>query len=353
MHNDDDSRRNRGIPFTSELKTMLSLLAERFSSLELSYRLNVDKTTITNWLRGQARILSKNAANIEALYIQVMQNTASEAKTPDSEDPAGFERENVNPEPEQTNSQLVVLENGQLFTNSDILENRTGIQRKNVLELIRKYEADLNEFGRLRFKTLTFETAGGMQTRQVAILNEQQATLVMTYFRNTDIVRDFKIKLVKTFFHMREQLRVQNDLQQLKEQLKLQKNRADFQEERAEFYKETSKAKSKPKQTYTPNGHQFRTIKWLLAQKPFLIKDQKQRTAFYTFLFGLNVITRDGVGCKEWRLHPDYAYMGKLTVTAKTVGYANRYIEISPENVGVMNDFIKQFIDRQPGFDYE
>lgn len=37
-------------------------------------------------------------------------------------------------------------------------------------------------------------------------LNEQQATLLITYLKNTEPVRRFKMNLVKAFFEMREEL---------------------------------------------------------------------------------------------------------------------------------------------------
>lgn len=67
---------------------------------------------------------------------------------------------------------------------------------------MRTYQADLSEFGRVAFETRTFETAGGMQSREVAILNEQHATLLLTYMRNSEIVRRFKKHLVKAFFEL-------------------------------------------------------------------------------------------------------------------------------------------------------
>ncbi|GAA4667244.1 hypothetical protein GCM10023262_15760 [Bartonella pachyuromydis] len=39
---------------------------------------------------------------------------------------------------------------------------------------------------------LSFGTKGGKQKRVIAILNEPQATLLMTYMRNNDMVRAFK-----------------------------------------------------------------------------------------------------------------------------------------------------------------
>ena len=38
------------------------------------------------------------------------------------------------------------------------------------------------------------------------ILNEQQATLLITYLRNTEPVKEFKKNLVKAFFEMRDEL---------------------------------------------------------------------------------------------------------------------------------------------------
>ncbi len=52
-----------------------------------------------------------------------------------------------------------------------------------------------------------FETAGGTQKREVAVLNEHQATLILTYMRNRKSIREFKKKLVKAFFLMAEKLK--------------------------------------------------------------------------------------------------------------------------------------------------
>ena len=51
-----------------------------------------------------------------------------------------------------------------------------------------------------------FKTAGGVQERKVALLNREQATLLMTYMRNNDVVRDFKKRLVRAFSEMEKRL---------------------------------------------------------------------------------------------------------------------------------------------------
>lgn len=92
------------------------------------------------------------------------------------------------------------------FTNSEIIAHETGVQHKNLLELIRTYLSDLQEFGRVAFETRPFETAGGEQNREIAILNEEQTTLLITYMRNSEKVRHFKKVIVRAFFDMRNTL---------------------------------------------------------------------------------------------------------------------------------------------------
>lgn len=95
---------------------------------------------------------------------------------------------------------LVALSDGSAVTTSVVIAEGTDIQHKNVMELVRNNLPDFEEFGRVAFQTRSFETAGGIQERTVAVLNEQHATLLMTYMRNSDIVREFKKRLVKAFY---------------------------------------------------------------------------------------------------------------------------------------------------------
>lgn len=102
-------------------------------------------------------------------------------------------------------NQIVTVYNGLAVTSSLAIAVGTDTQHKNVMELVRNYLADLEEFGRVAFETRPFETAGGAQKREVAVLNEQQSTLLLTYMRNSDIVRRFKKALVKAFFELAQQ----------------------------------------------------------------------------------------------------------------------------------------------------
>lgn len=102
---------------------------------------------------------------------------------------------------------LVTLEGEQLVTTTLKIAAGTGNQHKNVLELVRTYLDDLQEFGRVAFQTLPFDTAGGVQNREYAELNEEQAALLLAYMRNSEIVRQFKKALIRGFFDMRNKLR--------------------------------------------------------------------------------------------------------------------------------------------------
>ena len=73
-----------------------------------------------------------------------------------------------------------------------------------MILLVRKYLSDLEEFGQVDFKS-TRPDRGGHPV-EVASLNEQQATLLLTYMRNSEIVRAFKKRLVRAFFEMAARL---------------------------------------------------------------------------------------------------------------------------------------------------
>ncbi|MCZ2158883.1 Rha family transcriptional regulator [Bartonella sp. 220] len=82
---------------------------------------------------------------------------------------------------------------------------------KTVMQLVRQNIKDFEEFGSLAFEMRVSRKDGkGGQKREVAILNEPQATLLMTYMRNNDMVRAFKKALVKAFYDLKKQL-IDND----------------------------------------------------------------------------------------------------------------------------------------------
>ena len=93
-----------------------------------------------------------------------------------------------------------------LFTTSLIIAKHAHITHHAVQVLIQKYKNDLKEFGKVSFEMRASESSKTNQSELVYHLNEEQATLIMTYLKNTAPVRQFKKELVRQFFEMREAL---------------------------------------------------------------------------------------------------------------------------------------------------
>jgi len=97
----------------------------------------------------------------------------------------------------------IFTRSGALVISSETIADGAAIQHASVLRLIDDNLPDFEDFGQVRF-----EIRPGYNNAPVrrALLNEQQATLLMTFQRNTDQVRAFKKALVKTFFDMARQV---------------------------------------------------------------------------------------------------------------------------------------------------
>ena len=93
---------------------------------------------------------------------------------------------------------------------STAIADHCGIQHKNVLELIDKHLSSIESaFGHLTFETrdeIRLGKSGVQSTYPVrtAYLTEQQATFLITMFRNTDVVVRFKLALTQAFFALRD-----------------------------------------------------------------------------------------------------------------------------------------------------
>ena len=99
---------------------------------------------------------------------------------------------------------LVILKKDDVFTTSEVIANGTNSNYRSVQRLIEKYQKDLSEFGQVRFEITSVKYKRGSNDKKVYLLNEQQTTLLMTYMKNTPVVREFKKALVKEFFEMRK-----------------------------------------------------------------------------------------------------------------------------------------------------
>ncbi len=93
---------------------------------------------------------------------------------------------------------IVEIQNGEPTTSTIAIAHGCDVNHASVIKIVRSYKADLEEFGLLDFKS---ESTGGRPT-EYALLNERQSTLIMTYMRNSPVVREFKKTLVREFWNL-------------------------------------------------------------------------------------------------------------------------------------------------------
>lgn len=92
------------------------------------------------------------------------------------------------------------------FTTSEVIAECAEVTHDAVQKMISRHEADFKSFGLIGFEIRAVEAKRGTKYAKIYHLNEQQATLLLTYLRNSDAVRAFKMELVRQFFQMRQEL---------------------------------------------------------------------------------------------------------------------------------------------------
>lgn len=102
------------------------------------------------------------------------------------------------------NNQLVKLQGNEAFTDSMVIARGTDNQHESVVRLIKEQKKRLEIFGEIRFSDLKSGNPKGGRPTKIYQLNEPQATLLITFLDNTDIVADFKTELVRQFYAMRQ-----------------------------------------------------------------------------------------------------------------------------------------------------
>lgn len=96
-----------------------------------------------------------------------------------------------------------------LAVTSETIAHGSGVEHRAVLQLVNTYEQDLQQFGQTAFEMRSGQRrpqGGTGRPVRVAVLNEPQSTLLMTFMRNTEQVVAFKVALVKAFYQMAQQL---------------------------------------------------------------------------------------------------------------------------------------------------
>ena len=94
---------------------------------------------------------------------------------------------------------------GEARVDSRLIAPELGIKHQSLIETIRRYQTELEQFGSLPFQTgaRKRKTTGGVIEKYV-LLNENQANFLMTLSRNTHQVVKLKMRIVAAFGRFRE-----------------------------------------------------------------------------------------------------------------------------------------------------
>lgn len=106
-------------------------------------------------------------------------------------------------------SDLLTIEtlNDIQVVDSRLVAEALGIQHPNLMQTIKRYQVELEEFNHLVFETgVGQRKQGGGKAQKFCYLTEDQAIFVGTLSRNTAKVVAFKVSLVKSFAQARKAL---------------------------------------------------------------------------------------------------------------------------------------------------
>lgn len=111
--------------------------------------------------------------------------------------------------------EIVQIKNEVAVVSHRVIAEHTENNQRSLRLLIDKHFDDFKDFGEVGFEIHTLQTSGGAQEAKTYYLNEQQATLLMTYMQNTPIVRKFKKALVKAFYQLKAKSAMMSESQPL------------------------------------------------------------------------------------------------------------------------------------------
>jgi len=101
---------------------------------------------------------------------------------------------------------------GEARVDSHLIARELGNQHESMIRLIDDHRSDFEEFGVVRFQIgKPPKGSKGGRPERFALLNEDQAYLLLTYARNTPEARRLKVNLVKAFSRFREGKQVAAD----------------------------------------------------------------------------------------------------------------------------------------------
>ncbi|EPD3961676.1 Rha family transcriptional regulator [Campylobacter jejuni] len=207
---------------------------------------------------------------------------------------------------------LIVKYNGALVTTQNKISKLTNNNEISIQKLIRTYKADLEEFGILEFENqLIINSKNVKNYKKIYYLNEQQATLLLTYMKNSESVRNAKKVLVFAFYQMKEKLK---NLEQEQEKARFKTLSDENQRLNSLNHHQKIGYKSQLAQQKEKYENKIKALKYDLDHKNEL--SFKRKLSQKELLELRKILARDyGMICiKEWEMSLFAEKIGKDTV---------------------------------------
>ncbi|EOD8825065.1 Rha family transcriptional regulator [Campylobacter jejuni] len=188
---------------------------------------------------------------------------------------------------------LVYSLNGGLVTDQNKISTISKVDINSIQKLIRNYKQDLECFEELGFELQKIAKTN----KKIYFLNEQQATLLLTYMKNSESVRNAKKVLVFAFYQMKEKLR---SLEQEQEKARFKSLSDENQRLNSLNHHQKIGYKSQLKQQKEHYENKIKALKYDLENKNEL--SFKRKLSQKELLELRKILARDyGMICiKEW-----------------------------------------------------
>lgn len=146
--------------------------------------------------------------------------------------------------------ELVKIVRNEVFTDSLVISQGTDYEHHSITRKIRDFKEDFEELGKVGYYNQALESG---QKQKIYLLNEPQATFLVTLLENNSIVRKFKLELVKQFYQMRQYILEHSSLHWQQTRLESKSNRKMETDEIKRFIEYATKQGSKNAQKYYCN----------------------------------------------------------------------------------------------------
>ncbi|EAH4743542.1 phage regulatory protein [Campylobacter jejuni] len=202
---------------------------------------------------------------------------------------------------------LVYSLNGGLVTDQNKISTISKVDINSIQRLIRNYKQDLECFGELGFELQKIAKTN----KKIYYLNEQQATLLLTYMKNSESVRNAKKVLVFAFYQMKEKLR---SLEQEQEKARFKSLSDENLRLNSLNHHQKIGYKSQLKQQKEHYENKIKALKYDLENKKEL--SFKRKLSQKELLELRKILAKDyGILCiKEWEMSLVAEKIGKDTV---------------------------------------